>query len=118
MSWGPSDRTKALAALHTPAKLRARRIEAEKRLRGARAKYGKLMLRCQPYIKVDGTFKCLVGEALYVTVDEAVDVWGLLADTMRFWRAWRPARRRTEGSLASARQAWTLWERSSTDLKP
>ena len=118
MSWGPSDRTKAQAALHTPAKLRARRIEAEKRLRGARAKYGKLTIRCQPYIKVDGTFKCLVGEALYVTVDEAVDVWELLADTVRFWRCWRSQRRRTPQGLESVKRAWELLERAQDDLRP
>ena len=105
-----------------PERIRLKRAEAEKRLRQARSTFGRIVLRCQPYIKLKpratDAFQCLVGEALMISVDEAIDVWDLLADTVRFWRAWRPNRRRTDAGQASARRALEIWERCSEDLKP
>lgn len=99
----------------------AQRAEADKRLRAVRIDRGSVTLRLQPYVRTPRRhvtpYTCLVGQAVTVTVDEPVDVWELWAETARFWRTWRPARRRTDASAAAAAQAWSLLERAATDLK-
>lgn len=91
------------------------RAEAESRLRQARNVTRQIRLRLQPYVALGkGTqWSCLVGEAVYATVAEAVDVWELIADTKRFWRAWRAMRLRPQGAQQLARQALADWDRAA-----
>ncbi len=103
----------------SPEKIRATRVEAEIRLRRARKAFDRIDLRMQPYVRAGqnnrGLFACLVGEALIISVDEAIDVWELLRDTRRFWQSWRPLRRRSSGSQAATAKAWEAWERAAAD---
>src|SRR5690242_19211822 len=87
----------------------ARRIAAE-RLRHAKITMGAIRMRLQPMIHAGagqgGEWAWLTGVRAFVTVDEAIDVEDLWAETLRFWQHWRPARRRTATSEATVRQAW------------
>lgn len=112
----------AHAAQQSPERKAARRLEADRRLREYRNRAGSLRVRLQPYVwtghQLGDTYKCLPGTGIIIDVDEAIDVHDLMADTIRFWKAWRPARRRTDTGQESVRRFWDLVERAANDLKP
>jgi hypothetical protein len=110
------------AAYFTPAKRMARQATNDRRLRAARNYFSAVPLRLVPQVRMcpeqPHQYGALQGRAIMITVDEAIDVWELLSDTLRFWRSWRPMRRRTDMSKTSVQAAWDRWERSALDLKP
>lgn len=120
MAFTPESRAKSRLAFQSPQRREARRIEFARRLRLAKADKGILKLSVRAFVQYGPRFSewYLPGTELRINLDEAVDVLDLLRDTVRFWRAWRPGRRRTDQSVESARRAFEIWERSSTDLKP
>lgn len=109
------------AAIHSPARTEARRQETDRRLREARNRMGQIRVRLQPYVWTGepntNTYRCLPGQAVSVIVDEAVDLWDLMAATRRLWASWRPERRRTAASREAVRRAWELIERAAQDLQ-
>lgn len=117
MNWRDRPEAKTKKALRD----RDARVEADRRLRRAKAGIGHLTLRMQTMVRMPArgskSYQAVNTSMIYITVDEALDVWALLKDTQRFWNTWRPARCRTEGSVAGVEHAWELLARASKDLR-
>jgi hypothetical protein len=56
-------------------------------------------------------YGALLGHALTVRLDEAIDVFDLWRDLKRFIRGWRPMRRRPEGAKQAPARCLDDWER-------
>lgn len=99
----------------------AQDAENHRRLIDTRRSWGHVTLRWMAQVRMaqghPWPYGSLRGQAIRVTVDEVVDAYDLLRDLMRFIRAWRPMRQRTEAAKGQAAQNQEQWDRLAGDVQ-
>jgi len=109
------------AAYYSSARRLERNATNAARLRAARNHFGAVLLRVVPQVRLapdrPDQYGALLGEAVTVRFDEAIDVMDFWRDVLRFMRAWRPMRRRTMAAQQAVARVLDTWDRLAAEVR-